>query len=323
MQEYIKLGRKILEEGKHRGDRTGTGTVSIFGTQMRFNLLHGFPLVTTKKVSIKPVIAELLWFLEGSTNNDRLNELGAKIWDLWATGEGELGPIYGAQWRNWVCPDGRVVDQISELIHNLRHNPLSRRHVISAWNPADLPNESDSPQQNALNGKMALAPCHCLFQFYVEEMDLEERDTYAISKGIEINIEQAARDAAEAPTYAFHQRQLDQSNIPTFKLSCRLDQRSADFPVGVPFNIASYSLLTMMIAQCVGMAPGDFIWHGGDTHIYLNQVDNFTEQMGHEPYPLPQMKINPNKRDIFSFTMDDFELQNYRHHPPIRYQLSV
>lgn len=376
MKQYLELGKKILNEGNWRGDRTGTGTIGLFGAQLVFDLAEGFPLPTTRRIAFKPMIAELLWFLEGSTNNKRLNELGAKIWDPWALKtpvikdvpyelhercslyarekgvsveearkalnvltmqgglelalkevekynipetypkivipEGDLGPIYGKQWRNFGG-----VDQITELIQNLKTRPYSRRHVITAWNPAELPDESISIQDNVRQGKMALAPCHCLFQFYVSDMDLHERGAIAgINTTAFIGHEYNATGVAL-------QRKMDNEGIPKHKLSCQLYQRSADFPLGSAFNIPSYSLLLMMIAQCVDMVPGTFTYTLGDVHVYANQVELFKEQVERDPLPLCQMKINPTKKDIFSFTMEDFEIVNYQHHSPIAYPVSV
>lgn len=335
MQQYLDLLDDILTNGKKRMDRTGTGTIGVFGRQLRFNLAEGFPLVTTKKTFYKGIIAELLWFLEGSTNNNRLHELGAKIWDDWATEDGQLGPIYGKQWRSWrgkvlgmknVDPVRRdekqmhftgepiydEIDQIKELIENLKNKPFSRRHIISAWNPTDLPDESISPKANVINGQMALAPCHCLFQFYVSEMDSITR--YFNSKHT-FNRDNLSSEEIH--------KKLDELNVPKYKLDCQLYQRSVDTPLGVPFNIASYALLTMMIAQCVDMIPGEFIHTFGDVHIYFNQVNGVKEQLTREPRRLPKMIINPEKKDIFSFTMDDFKLEGYDPHPGIDYPISI
>jgi thymidylate synthase len=277
MQAYLDLLQHILDKGSRKSDRTGTGTISHFGYQMRFDLAQGFPAVTTKKLYFKSIIHELLWFLDGDTNIRYLNDNGVRIWDGWATDEGDLGPVYGAQWRNWVAPDGRRIDQISQLLEDLRNRPDSRRHIVSAWNPALLPDETRSPKENAAMGLQALPPCHTMFQFYVADG----------------------------------------------KLSCQLYQRSADVFLGVPFNIASYSLLTMMIAQVVGLEPGDFVHTFGDVHIYLNHLEQVDTQLSREPYPLPEMKINPDKRDLFDFRYDDFELCDYRFHPPISAPISI
>lgn len=277
MQIYLDLLRHILDHGTAKSDRTGTGTISIFGHQMRFDLARGFPAVTTKKLHFKSIIHELLWFLDGDTNIRYLNENGVRIWDAWATEEGELGPVYGAQWRNWVAPDGRRIDQISQLLEDLRCRPDSRRHIISAWNPALLPDESRSPKDNAAMGLQALPPCHTMFQFHVADG----------------------------------------------KLSCQMYQRSADVFLGVPFNIASYALLTMMIAQVVGMEPGDFVHTFGDVHIYRNHLEQVETQLSREPYPLPTMTINPDQRDLFNFRYEDFELTDYQCHPAIRAPIAV
>jgi thymidylate synthase len=277
MKNYLELLQKILDEGVRKDDRTGTGTLSLFGHQMRFDLSAGFPAVTTKKLHFKSIIHELLWFLAGDTNIRYLNENGVRIWDQWATEDGELGPVYGAQWRNWPAPDGRRIDQISQLLEDLRQRPDSRRHIVCAWNPALLPDESRSPRENAAAGLQALPPCHTLFQFHVADG----------------------------------------------RLSCQLYQRSADVFLGVPFNIASYSLLTLMVAQVVGLKPGEFVHTFGDVHIYLNHLEQVRTQLGREPYPLPEMRLNPERRDLFDFRYDDFELIGYRCHPAIRAPIAV
>ncbi len=277
MQAYLDLMRYVRDHGVEKSDRTGTGTKSIFGYQMRFDLAKGFPLVTTKKCHLKSIIHELLWFIKGESNIAYLKTHGVKIWDAWATEEGELGPIYGVQWRNWPAGNGQTIDQLAQLIDDLKNNPDSRRHIITAWNPAVLPDPSISPQENAKQGKQALPPCHTLFQFYV----------------------------------------LDG------KLSCQLYQRSADIFLGVPFNIASYALFTMMIAQVCDLALGDFVHTFGDAHLYLNHLEQVDEQLTREPLPLPTMVINPKIDNIFDFTFEDFELQNYQSHPHIKAPISV
>ena len=277
MQTYLDLLQHILNHGTRKSDRTGTGTISLFGYQMRFDLSEGFPAVTTKKLHLKSIVHELLWFLRGDTNIRYLNEHGVRIWDEWATPDGDLGPVYGAQWRNWLAPDGRRIDQIAQLLQDLRERPDSRRHIVSAWNPALLPDESRSPAENAARGLQALPPCHTMFQFHV------------------------AGD----------------------RLSCQLYQRSADVFLGVPFNIASYSLLTMMIAQVVGLEPGDFVHTFGDVHIYLNHLEQVQTQLAREPFPLPRMKINPDVKDLFGFGYEDFELLGYECHPAIRAPIAV
>ena len=264
MKQYLEMMKYVLENGIDKSDRTGTGTRSVFGYQTRYNLNDGFPLVTTKKCHLRSIIHELLWFLQGNTNITYLHENKVTIWDEWADENGDLGPIYGKQWRKWEAPDGRIIDQISNVIEQIKTNPYSRRLIVCAWNPADV-------------DKMALPPCHTLFQFYV------------------INN----------------------------KLSCQLYQRSADIFLGVPFNIASYSLLTMMIAQICGLKLGDFVHTTGDTHIYSNHFEQCKLQLSREPYPLPTMKINPNIKDIFSFKFEDFELQNYQCHPAIKAPVAV
>ena len=277
MQTYLQLLQDILDNGVRKSDRTGTGTISLFGYQMRFDLEQGFPAVTTKKLHFKSIIHELLWFLNGDTNIRYLNDNGVSIWNEWATDDGELGPVYGAQWRNWVAPDGRRIDQMSQLLEDLRNKPDSRRHIISAWNPALLPDESRSPKENAAAGLQALPPCHTMFQF----------------------------------------------NVADGRLSCQMYQRSADVFLGVPFNIASYALLTMMIAQVVGLRPGDFVHTLGDVHIYLNHLEQVKTQLQRKPYPLPQMKLNPQRKDLFDFRFEDFELLNYQSHPGIRAPIAV
>lgn len=277
MKQYLELMRHVKEHGTKKEDRTGTGTISVFGYQMRFNLQEGFPLVTTKKCHLRSIIHELLWFLNGETNIQYLKDNGVSIWDGWATEEGELGPVYGAQWRSWTGPNGEVVDQIKELIEQIKTNPDSRRLIVSAWNPALLPDTQYSPSENAAMGKQALPPCHTLFQFYV----------------------------------------LDG------KLSCQLYQRSADIFLGVPFNIASYALLTMMIAQVCDLEVGDFIHTFGDAHLYLNHLEQVDEQLSRKPFPKPTMKINPEVNDIFGFKFDDFELVDYQAHPHIKAPVSI
>jgi thymidylate synthase len=264
MNQYHDLLERILSDGAEKTDRTGTGTLSVFGHQMRFNLASGFPMLTTKKLPLKSIIYELLWFLKGDTNVRYLQEHKVTIWDEWADENGDLGPVYGSQWRSWPAPDGRSIDQISNLIDMIRKTPDSRRLIVSAWNPADV-------------DKMALPPCHCLFQFYV-------------ANG---------------------------------KLSCQLYQRSADVFLGVPFNIASYALLTMMVAQVTGLKPGDFVHSLGDAHLYSNHLDQARLQLTRLTRPLPTMKINPDVKDIFSFRYEDFTLENYDPHPHIKAEVAV
>ncbi|MGI4817097.1 MAG: thymidylate synthase [Janthinobacterium lividum] len=261
--QYLNLLRDILDNGVERGDRTGTGTLGVFGRQMRFDLSKGFPLLTTKKLHTRSIIVELLWFLRGETNIAWLKENKVSIWDEWADAEGELGPVYGKQWRSWTAPDGRVIDQIEKLVHGLKNNPNSRRHIVSAWNPADVDD-------------MALPPCHCLFQFFVADG----------------------------------------------KLSCQLYQRSADVFLGVPFNIASYALLTMMVAQVVGLKPGEFVHSFGDAHLYLNHLDQAREQLTRTPLPFPTMEMAPHT-DLFAFQPEDFTLVGYEAHPHIKAAVSV
>ena len=264
MRQYLELMRHVAEHGHRKDDRTGTGTLSVFGWQMRFDLAEGFPLLTTKKLHTRSIIHELLWFLRGDTNIKYLKDNGVSIWDEWADENGELGPVYGKQWRSWEAPDGRSIDQISQLIEALKKNPDSRRHLVSAWNPAEV-------------DRMALPPCHALFQFYV-------------AGG---------------------------------KLSCQLYQRSADIFLGVPFNIASYALFTMMVAQVCGYQLGDFVWTGGDCHLYTNHLEQTQLQLSRELRSLPRMRINPEVKDIFAFTIDDFTLEGYDPHPHISAPVAV
>lgn len=262
-RQYLNLLRDILDNGVRRDDRTGTGTLGVFGRQMRFDLSKGFPVLTTKKLHLRSIIVELLWFLRGETNIAYLKDNGVRIWDEWADADGELGPVYGKQWRSWTTPDGRVIDQIEKLVHGLKTNPNSRRHIVTAWNPADVDD-------------MALPPCHCLFQFFVADG----------------------------------------------KLSCQLYQRSADVFLGVPFNIASYALLTMMLAQVVGLEPGEFVHTFGDAHLYLNHLEQAELQLTREPLPLPVMHIAP-KTDLFAFDLSDFTLDGYEAWPHIKAAVAV
>ena len=276
MQQYLKLIQHILDNGTHKTDRTGTGTQSCFGYQLRFDLQKGFPLVTTKKIHLKSIIYELLWFLKGETNIAYLKEHGVKIWDEWADENGELGPVYGKQWRSWSGKDGQVIDQVSDLIEQIKKNPDSRRLIVSAWNVADLP-------------EMALMPCHTLFQFYV------------------------------APAPSGSPKGVEQRS----RLSCQLYQRSADVFLGVPFNIASYALLTIMIAQVCDLEPGEFIHTFGDVHIYSNHLEQVNLQLSRAPFPLPTMKLNPEVKNIFDFKFEDFTLENYQSHPAIKAPVAV
>ncbi len=264
MEPYLELMRRVRHHGTRKDDRTGTGTLSVFGHQLRFDLAAGFPAVTTKKLHLKSIIHELLWFLQGDTNIAYLREHGVTIWDEWADESGDLGPIYGHQWRSWPAPDGSTIDQLAEVVAAIKHNPDSRRLLVSAWNVADLPH-------------MALAPCHTMFQFYVADG----------------------------------------------RLSCQLYQRSADIFLGVPFNIASYALLTMMVAQVCELEVGDFVHTFGDAHIYLNHLEQVDEQLSRTPYPAPRMRINPRVRDLFGFCYEDFELQDYQCHPAIKAPVAV
>ena len=274
MKQYLDLVSHVLETGNEKGDRTGTGTKSVFGNQMRFDLSEGFPMVTTKKLHLKSIIYELLWFLKGDTNTDYLTENGVKIWNAWADENGDLGPVYGHQWRNWNSDE---IDQITEVIETLKTNPNSRRMLVSAWNPSVLPDTSKSFSENVANNKAALPPCHAFFQFYVSDG----------------------------------------------KLSCQLYQRSADIFLGVPFNIASYALLTMMMAQVCGYQAGEFIHTFGDAHIYSNHIEQVETQLNRELRPLPKMTLNPEITNIFDFTFEDFTLEGYDPHPHIKGAVAV
>jgi len=274
MKQYLDLLQYVLDNGNEKSDRTGTGTKSVFGYQMRFDLSKGFPIVTTKKLHLKSIIHELLWFLAGDTNIKYLKENGVKIWDDWADESGDLGPVYGAQWRNWNN-DG--IDQINEIINQIKSNPDSRRHIVAAWNPSVLPDTSKSFSENVKNGKAALPPCHAWFQFYVADG----------------------------------------------KLSCQLYQRSADIFLGVPFNIASYALFTMMVAKVTDLQPGDFVHTFGDAHIYLNHLDQVNLQLSREPMPLPKLELNPLINSIFDYKYEDIKIVGYESHPGIRGKISV
>lgn len=264
MQQYLDLMRDILDHGARKSDRTGTGTLSVFGRQMHFDLSKGFPLVTTKKLHLRSIIYELLWFLNGDTNIKYLNDQGVTIWDEWADERGELGPVYGSQWRSWPAPDGRHIDQIAQVLKQIKEKPDSRRHMVTAWNPAEV-------------DKMALPPCHALFQFYVADG----------------------------------------------RLSCQLYQRSADYFLGVPFNIASYALLTHMVAQQCDLQPGTFVWTGGDVHLYLNHLEQAQVQLSRTPYPLPQLVIKRRPDTLFDYRFEDFEIVNYQAHPVIKAPIAV
>lgn len=277
MKQYLDLLQHIMDHGVQKGDRTGTGTLSVFGYQMRFDLQKGFPLVTTKKLHIRSIVHELLWFLSGDTNIQYLKDNQVRIWDEWATSSGDLGPLYGKQWVAWQSPNGEVINQIEQVIETLKTNPNSRRMLVTAWNPADLPDESLSPQQNVENGKMALATCHAFFQFYVANN----------------------------------------------RLSCQLYQRSADTFLGVPFNIASYALLVHMVAQQTGYEVGEFVWTGGDVHLYNNTLEQAQLQLTRAPLSAPGLVIKRKPDSIFDYQFDDFEIINYESHPHIKAQVSV
>ncbi|MCR8922195.1 thymidylate synthase [Dasania sp. GY-MA-18] len=277
MKQYLDLLNHILENGEQKGDRTGTGVKSVFGYQFRVNLAQGFPLVTTKKLHLRSIIHELLWFLNGDTNIKYLQDNGVTIWDEWADENGELGPVYGKQWRSWPTPEGGHIDQIATVIEQLKNNPNSRRMIVSGWNVADLPDESLSPVENVKQGRMALATCHAFFQFYV-------------ANG---------------------------------KLSCQLYQRSCDTFLGLPFNIASYALLTHMLAQQCDLEVGDFVWTGGDVHLYNNHMEQAQQQLSREPLPLPTLKIKRKPASISDYHFDDFEIINYQSHPAIKAPISI
>ena len=405
MKQYLDALKAITDKGNTRGDRTGTGTRSIFGLQQEYDLAAGFPLVTTKKVNLRAIIEELLWFLKGSTDNNELTAKNVHIWDEWALPDGRLGPIYGKQWRHWETTrvtdlqkkdltDGQlvdaiverleigkigrqahsdavtaitssmsdvvgglrtieqhielrkqiairngvtphvleaaqetvVVDQIAELIKGLKEKPNSRRHIVNAWNVTDLPNESIKPQANVLEGRMALAPCHTMFQFYTEDLSLAEMLNITPAH---VRKELVNRMSDEEPRFVLTTDEDKRqwlgvyAGVPRMRLSCKLYQRSSDFCVGVPFNIASYALLTMMVAQCVGMVPGKFIHTHGDAHVYAPHLEGAREQLKRTPHKLPTMKINPKVKDIDGFTIDDFELVGYVHDDPIKYDIAI
>lgn len=303
MQQYLELLNRVLNEGTYKDDRTGTGAFSVFGHQMRFDLSEGFPLVTTKKCHLKSIIHELLWFLQGDTNIKYLTDNGVTIWNEWADENGELGPVYGFQWRSWPDPHGNPIDQIHKAQQTIRTNPNSRRIMVSAWNPAMV-------------DEMALPPCHALFQFYSREMAVHERLDC-------MTTEQRAAYFVRDPRQSETVKVMDELGIPTRKLSCQLYQRSADIFLGVPFNIASYALLTMMMAQVCGLEPGEFIWTGGDCHLYSNHIEQACTQVKREPKPLPKMRLNPAINDIFDFHYDDFELTDYEHHSVLRAPIAV
>lgn len=320
---YLGVLSHVLHAGKKRGDRTGTGTISLFGQQMRFDLTPNFPLLTSKKVHWPSVVHELLWFLKGDTNIRYLKENGVSIWDAWADENGDLGPVYGHQWRHWECPGaGVVVDQIADLVWNLKHNPFSRRHVVSAWNPAVLPDPDDSPQANASRGLQALPPCHTMFQFYVEELTYGERlqisSLYGMSWGEHTRL-------ANSEVVEREMSMMDEAGVPRLGLSCQLYQRSADMFLGVPFNIASYSLLTYLVAKTVDMHPMEFIWSGGDCHIYTNHVAQVKEQLdriGAAPES-PRILIKTKRDRLEEYTFEDIELSNYNPLPAIKAPIAV
>ena len=277
MKTYHDLIRHVRDHGVRKSDRTGTGTLSVFGYQMRFDLDDGFPLVTTKKLHLRSIIHELLWFIRGDTNVGYLNEHGVSIWDEWADEQGRLGPVYGEQWRSWPAPGGESIDQLARIVDRIRRRPDSRRHVVSAWNPTVLPDEHLAPHENPAQGRMALAPCHTMFQFWVADG----------------------------------------------RISLQLYQRSADCFLGIPFNVASYALLLMMVGQVTGLKPWEFIHTLGDAHLYLNHLDQVDEQLAREPYPLPEMRLNTERTRLEDFVFEDFELVGYRSHPAIKAPIAV
>jgi thymidylate synthase len=372
MKQYLNMVSHVLENGRSRGDRTGTGTIGVFGHQERYDLSeYKLPLVTTKKVFTRGLIEELLWMLRGSTNNEELVALNVHIWDGWALTKehfkfseeerikllrqktttipldeiqlddelqiGELGPIYGKQWRSWTGEDGKMIDQITDLINGLKEKPFSRRHIVTAWNPTDLPDETKSPHQNVLDGKAALASCHCLFQFYVEELTLAERIKHHNSVSDREEAEFLANENLQFEMRSYrhidsllpkdekeaHEFLTKNCGTPIHRLSCQLYQRSADLALGVPFNIPSYALLTMMVAQCLDMAPGEFIHSFGDLHIYKNHIAGMNAQLLRNPLPLPTVTLNPAIKNIFDFTINDITISDYESHPAIKFDVSI
>lgn len=321
MQQYLDLGNKILTVGRQSDDRTGTGTRKLFGDQLRFDLQRGFPLLTTKFVPFKLIRNELLWILSGSTNNEDLRKLNGNdkptIWEEWAIEGGDLGPIYGAQFRRWYNPYGKNIDQIADLIDGLRKNPFSRRHIVSAWNPADLPDERESPKQNAADGRMALAPCHAFFQMVAFNLNTAERMWY-YERMLNGGFNELARSTKN------YDQHLDELGVPRMGLSCKMTQRSADYFLGVPFNIGFYALLTEMVAQVVGMVPMELIVSFGDIHIYNNLIDQVSEQLTRSPnkYDLPKLVLTQSVKEIDDFQPDDIGLTGYQHYPAIAGEVS-
>lgn len=347
MKQYHDYLKYILENGTKKEDRTGTGTISVFGYQMRFDLSKGFPLVTTKKLHFKSIAIELLWFLSGDTNTKFLNDNGVTIWDEWAlkedhafsdgwkTSKGDLGPIYGKQWTSWKTPYGVSINQITKLIQDIRNNPDSRRLIVSAWNPSNLPDEEFSPQENVQMGNMALAPCHAFFQFYVKALDVFDRVNvfcrlhgdkkwdYYFSSG-QIGYWNDYKDDEYKENWIKTASEiLDSNNIPKASLSCMLTQRSTDSFLGVPYNIASYALLTEMIAQQCDLVPGELIWSGGDCHIYTNHLEQVNLQLQREPYELPRLNFKRKPESIFDYKYEDFEILDYQAHSHIKGAVAV
>lgn len=364
MQAYTDIIAKILTNGVVKEDRTGTGTVSYFGIQQRFNLQEGFPLLSLKETKLKPIVAELLWFIEGSTNNNRLKEMGAGIWNQWASADGDLGPIYGAQWNNWQTPalvDERPlwkrlmsafkgeatppisINQLQYVIDLLRTNPKSRRMLVTGWNPGALPVEGLSHAANVACGRQVLPPCHTIFQFEAAPLRWEDRLRYLIEhkrivldfdaavNAMNVALKNETEETVDAARHVWldyffganEERGWDELKQYKYRLSCQLYTRSQDVLIGTPFNIASYSLLTMMVAQCVGMLPGDFIWSAGDAHIYLNHLEAAQELLNRTPYVLPTLRLNPEVTDLWKFKADDIELVNYVSHPAIKLSVAV
>jgi thymidylate synthase len=339
MKQYLELMDNVIQKGVQKGDRTGTGSKSIFGTQMRFNLTDGFPLMTTKKLHWHSIVHELLWFLKGDTNIQYLKDHKVKIWDAWATKEGELGNMYGKQWTSWQCPNGETINQIEQVVNHIKSMPNSRRLIVSAWNPADLPNENKTPQENVMDGKMALAACHALFQFYVKPLNTHERIAYCeflngkqtwdnayrkmkIENGLSVWHESYPEEY-KIKWLTAAEKTLDSLNIPSHSLSCLLYQRSADLFLGLPFNIASYALLVHMIAQQCDLAVGEFIWTGGDTHLYNNTIEQAHIQLARQPGDLPRLSFNRKPKSIFDYTIDDILLSDYTAQEHIKAQVAV
>lgn len=316
MRQYLKLLEEVMAFGNEKSDRTGTGTVSVFGRQVRYPLHEGFPIVTTKAVHFPSIVHELLWFISGDTNIKYLTDNGVRIWNEWADKDGNLGPVYGSQWRNWKTANGDTVDQLANVVNLLRTNPDSRRIIISAWNVGEL-------------DQMALPPCHCFVQFYVEPARQYERHKFFLTKEgytepeIKNILNNNMQHISQGATLESQKAYFDSKGVPTFKLSCQLYQRSADIFLGVPFNIASYALLTHMLAQVTDMIPGDFVHTFGDLHLYNNHVEQALEQINRQPFPLPSLKLNPDIKEIEEFKFEDISLLNYQSHPKIKAPVAI